>query len=254
MTSSHRSDPEFVGWVSKPHRRTQFSLIELLVVLGIFALLLAFFLPAAGTRPGREAAQCVNNLKQIMLALHNYEQAYGAFPPAFTVDANGKPLHSWRTLILPFLGRGSLYQTIDLGKPWNDPANSTAFKTTVDVFHCPYAPAPATVTSYLALIGPNACFLPTQPRRLADVTDGPSDTLAVVEVDRPHAVHWMEPRDAAESVVLGITPASKLIHPGGFTVGFLDGSIKFIKVTIKPRVLRALISVAGNDRPAPDEY
>jgi competence protein ComGC len=119
MTAAQDCDSDFVGPISKPDTRRPLTLIELLVVLGIFALLLAFFLPAAGSarRNFARRAQCTNNLKQIMLALHNYEQAHGALPPAFTVDANGKPLHSWRTLILPFLGHSSLYATIDLGKP-----------------------------------------------------------------------------------------------------------------------------------------
>ena len=64
----------------------------------------------------------------------NYEQAYNALPPAYTVDANGRPLHSWRTLILPYLEQESLYQTIDLSKPWNDPANARAVETAFPSF------------------------------------------------------------------------------------------------------------------------
>ena len=75
-----------------------------------------------------------NNLKQIALALLNYEQAHHALPPAYTVDAQGRPLHSWRTLILPYLDQESLYQTIDLSKPWNDPANAKALETSLPFF------------------------------------------------------------------------------------------------------------------------
>jgi hypothetical protein len=89
---------------------------------------------------------------------------------------------------------------------------------------------------------------------LADIKDPHWQTLAVVEVDRPHAVHWMAPTDADESVVLSITPASKLDHPGGMTVGALDGSVRFLKATLKRRVRRALISIAGNEPLVADEY
>ena len=73
--------------------------------------------------------QCANNLKQIALALRNYESVYHALPPAYTVDAEGKPLHSWRTLILPYLEQQALYDKIDLSKPWDDPANKEAYET-----------------------------------------------------------------------------------------------------------------------------
>ncbi|MBC8288680.1 MAG: DUF1559 domain-containing protein, partial [Planctomycetes bacterium] len=79
---------------------------ETLVTLAILAILTALFLPA--TRTPREASrrsQCKNNLKQIGIALHNYHEDHGAFPPAYTMDANGQPLHSWRTLILLYLAQ-----------------------------------------------------------------------------------------------------------------------------------------------------
>jgi hypothetical protein len=61
---------------------------------------------------------------------------YGSFPPAYTVDSNGRMLHSWRTLLLPYLEQEHLYRQIDLSKPWYDPANAAAFEATVDVFQC----------------------------------------------------------------------------------------------------------------------
>ena len=110
-------------------RRSAFTLIELLVVLLVLAVAVVLFFPPQ--RMAREAArrtQCKNNLKQIGLALHNYHDEYGAFPPAYTVDADGKPLHSWRTLLLPYLDQRPLYATIDLTKAWDDPANAEACK------------------------------------------------------------------------------------------------------------------------------
>jgi type II secretory pathway pseudopilin PulG len=90
---------------AKPPGRLGFRLIELLVVVGLIGLLIAMLLPAVRTsgEAGRRFS-CSNNLKQIALALHNYHDEFGSFPPVYTVDDAGTRLHSWRTLILPYMG------------------------------------------------------------------------------------------------------------------------------------------------------
>src|SRR5262245_66359 len=85
----------------------------------------ALLLPAV--QQGREAArrsQCKNNLKQIALALLNYESRYGTFPPAYVADESGKPMHSWRVLILPDLDQQALYNDYNFSEPWDGPNNS----------------------------------------------------------------------------------------------------------------------------------
>lgn len=87
-----------------PTHRHGFSVIKICLAIAIVAISVALFLPATrNVRPAAYRSQCKNNLKQIGLALHNYHDEYQAFPPAYTVDADGKPLHSWRTLILPYM-------------------------------------------------------------------------------------------------------------------------------------------------------
>src|SRR6478672_613361 len=127
------------------------TLLGCLAVIGIVGVLVALLLPA--TRNAGESArraQCSNNLKQIAIALHLYVDAYGALPPAHTVDAEGKPLHSWRTLILPFAEQEPLYQKIDLSKPWADPANKVAFDAVPPGYGCPSIDRPLTHTTYMA--------------------------------------------------------------------------------------------------------
>ncbi len=81
--------------------RAGLTLVEFLVVFGIIIVLVALLLPGVrrGVPKAARRTQCKNNLKQISLALHNYHDEYQAFPPAYTMDADGQPLHSWRTLI-----------------------------------------------------------------------------------------------------------------------------------------------------------
>jgi type II secretory pathway pseudopilin PulG len=255
MSANFENDPEFSDAIAKPRSGRRFTLVKLFAVPGIIALLIALLLP--GGRSARFAAhraQCVNNLKQIALALHNYEQAHKALPPAYTVDANGRPLHSWRTLILPFLEQEPLYQSIDLSKPWNDPANAKALETSISIFRCPEAVGPRNTTTYLAIASPNGCLNLTEPRRLAEITDAHASTLMVIEAGEENAVPWMAPVDADESLVMSLGPATKLHHAGGMNACFVDRTVRFLKAGTPAIVRRALMSISGNDNKATIEW
>ncbi len=251
------NDPDFREPGPKPGPRPRFRLFEVLVVLGILGLLVALLLPATRSAgPAARRSQCVNNLKQISLALHNYEEAHKALPPSYSVDSTGRPLHSWRTLILPFLGEEELYRTIDLTKPWNDPVNATALGARPSIFNCPATIGSPNTTTYLAIIAPDGCFGGKEPRRLREITDGQASTLMVIEAAKNDAVPWMAPRDADERLLLGIGPDSQLDHPGGLNAAFVDGSVKFLRLRTKvpARVRRALISISGHDEVSADEW
>jgi prepilin-type processing-associated H-X9-DG protein len=249
MSANLENDPDFNPPAPKPIARRRFKLSEIAAALGAILLLIALLLPAVRSGSGGVAArraQCTNCLKQIVLALHQYAQEYGALPPAHTVDANGRPLHSWRTLVLPYLEEQRLYRTIDLSRAWNDPANAKALATPVDVFHCPGADGPKNTTTYLAIASPNGGLLPDQPRPFASIAD-PHATLMLIEAGEDNAVPWMVPFDAHEALVLNAGPTAKLHHPGGTNAAFVDGSARFIKLETPSMVLRALMSVSGND-------
>src|SRR5215216_5571 len=122
--------------------RSGFTLIELLVVIAIIGVLVALLLPAI--QAAREAArrsQCKNNLKQIGLALHNYESARGAFPPGFmcratAVDGPGLgPGWGWAAHILPYLEESAL--NIDLKREITDPLFDNIRTLPFSVFRCP---------------------------------------------------------------------------------------------------------------------
>lgn len=223
-------------------------LLGCLVVVGIIGVLIALLLPMR--RSAGEASrrmQCSNNLKQIAIALHSYEDQYGVLPPAHTVDADGKPLHSWRTLILPFLEQEPLYQKIDLSKPWDDPANKVAFDSGIPCYACPSTSGSMTQTVYMAVAVPGGCFKPTEPRKLSEITDDRSSTVMVVEVDEKKAVHWMSPTDSIDFNTLKPEAGARLQHPRGFQAVFVDGTVHFLSVDLKPETLRALIMIDGKD-------
>jgi prepilin-type processing-associated H-X9-DG protein len=248
MSTGFENDPEFNDISPKPKPGCTLTLGKLLLGVAIIAVLIALLLPATrSAKPAARRAQCSNNLKQILLALHNYQQDYEAFPPAYTVDANGRPLHSWRTLILPYLEQKAIYDTIDLSKPWNDTVNAAAFATKLTAFTCPAAADETNTTAYLAIVGPDGFLVPGRSRRLEEITDGLPTTLALIEASEDDAVPWMAPFDADAVTVLKLDTKAKLSHAGGTNAAFADGSVRFMKADTPAPVWRALLSIAGND-------
>ena len=251
MNGNPYKSPDDASPLSTPKQPKKFSFFRVLVLTGIVALLGMLLLPLhrGGSREAARRMQCSNNLKNIALALHNYESAYGALPPAYTVDADGEPLHSWRTLILPYLDQQPLYETIDLSKPWNDPANLAACSTNLHVYCCPSADQPRNHTAYFCIVAPNSCFRPTEPRPLTEIPDH-QGTLLVVEVDSEHAVPWSSPQDADKQIVMNRGRDAPLSHTGGMNAVFVDGSVRFLSTDISVGHLETLISIGGDDNEA----
>jgi prepilin-type processing-associated H-X9-DG protein len=170
------------------------------------------------------------------------------------VDASGKPLHSWRTLILPYLGEEQLHHQIDLAKPWNDPVNAAAFATMPSVYHCPAGNDARGTTAYLAVVALDGFLVPGRSRRFAEITDGLGSTLAVIEASEESAIPWMAPFDADANLFMNLDQHAKLHHAGGTNVVLGDGSVRFLRVDTPAPARRALLSISGNDNDALKEW
>lgn len=219
------------------------SMLGMMLVCG--GILVALLLPAV--QAAREAArrmQCSNNIRQIALAFHNYESAYQQLPPAYTVDEEGKRLHSWRTLLLPFMGEQALYSRIDLSKPWDDPAN--AFLQDIDnpIFRCPSSTTAPGMTTYQVIDDPTSAFPGSISMKFSNIKDGLYNTLFVVEFDENLAVHWAEPKDQSLSSFLSVSKGS---HTGGRNVAMGDGSVQFISNQTDKPILQGMATSQGGE-------
>ena len=220
------------------------------VVLGL-CVLACLLLPAldSGVRPAARRAQCVNNLKQIGLALHNYESVHGCFPPVATFDARGRPLLSWRVLLLPYMEEAPLYEEFHLDERWDSPHNWPLLARMPNLYGCPSdLNRPVSATGYQVVVGPRTLFpWGSVGVKLADVTDGTSRTIAVVESTRP--VEWSAPIDITDDLSVDQMALGSQ-HEGGYNVLFADGAVRFMKTTrttANPAELQAMFTRNGGE-------
>jgi prepilin-type processing-associated H-X9-DG protein len=212
--------------------------------LVVAAMLIALLLPAVqAAREAARRAQCTNNLKQIALALHNFQSVNSHFPPAAITDADGKPLLSWRVAILPFIEQEGLYREFKLDEPWDSPHNQALIARMPAVYFCPSDGLDTQhTTRYQVIVGPGTIFEGDKGIRLEEITDGTSNTLLVVEAKNP--VPWTKPDDIP---VNGLTAGVGSKHAGGFNALMADGAVRFLRMSINPDILQALATRAGGE-------
>ncbi len=201
-------------------------------------------LPAV--QAAREAARrmaSANNLKQMMLSLLNYEAAQRVFPPRAKRDSEGQPLLSWRVMILPYLEEAELYNEFHLDEPWDSQHNLALLDRMPPCFNNPRVPGlmPG-YTVYQAAYGQDIGW-PDEALRFAQITDGSSNTIALVETTGELAVPWTKPDD----LDLDLHPIISWMPRIGANVAFFDGSVSFLSSSIDGDVLRAFFTKDGGE-------
>jgi prepilin-type N-terminal cleavage/methylation domain-containing protein/prepilin-type processing-associated H-X9-DG protein len=322
------------------HRNRAFTLIELLVVIAIVAVLIALLLPAVqSAREAARRAKCVNNLKQLGIALHNYHDTVGTFPPGYlsvmdpvTFDNDG-PGWGWASFSLNQLEQAPVYHSINLVLGIEFPANQTARLTVIDGFLCPsdawrqdtFTVVDASTTSttpgkpicdvassnYMGSVGTgdvsslypyiidsdnappgrdngNGLFFRNHSIKIAQITDGTSQTFAVGERSQNlsrgtwtgavtnaavplvalQAESGLDPEGGGALVLShtgeghgpnspsGIAHGDQYwsLHPGGANFLFIDGSVRFVKELVGFRVFQSLATRQGDEILSSDAF
>ena len=198
--------------------------------------------------------ECRSNLEQIATAVSLYEADHGCFPPPYTTDTDGNRLHSWRTLLLPYLGEEALHECLQLDEPWDSESNRLWHGTPVDVYQCPAdSSGSANDTSYVMIVGGEGVYDDGEARKAVEITDGVSATILLVEVTGS-GIHWMEPEDLQwEEMDFTINGAMSISseHEGGAHVMMCDGTVEFLGDRKSPEEVRALATRAGGE-PVPE--
>jgi len=220
--------------------------------------------PAVATaNVANNRAMSMNNLKQIALAFHNYASLKNRLPtPVLYGGATGKVPYSWRVAILPYIEQQELYNHYNFDEPWDGPNNRKLLNAMPAIYSYPGpdgGPSSRTNTSYFVFTGEGTALNPipavkgsgpTGPT-FANVTDGTSNTILTVEAQRD--IPWTKPEDIS-FIPNGPLPELGGFTPDGFNAGFMDGSVHYIKKSIRPEVLRAVITRDGGEVISSDSY
>ena len=219
----------------------------------VIAILIALLVPAV--QKVREAAartQTLNNMKQISIAHHAHHDVFKKLPgpklmqpPAGVVPAE----LSWRVAILPFIDEQPLFQQFDKTQAWDHPSNSPFLnRRPMQYDHLGRAVPDTTLTTFQYFTGPNTLYPePPRPMRMADITDGTSNTFQFAEAQLP--TPWSKPEDMA------VTPNAPLPLPTDrFMAAMVDGSVRIVvRSKVNDQVLRLLID-PRDGQPLPADW
>jgi hypothetical protein len=218
--------------------------------------------PPTLSSQGTQQQQTVNNMKEIGLAFHNFALMHQEeFPPAAICDKDGKPLLSWRVLILPFIEEDALYRQIKLDEAWDGPNNKKLLDRMPKIYALPGVETNGQ-THFQLFVGPGTLYskplreakfaLPPGLKtlycdyRIGNIPDGTSNTILVAE--SATAVPWTKPDDIVYDPKKPLPKLGKM-RPDQFLVGMCDGSVRWVDLKkVSEKTLRNAINPAVGER------
>lgn len=220
-----------------------------LLICGVLAALLIPAVSAARTAAQRMQSQ--NNVKMIMLGLHNYHATYNQLPAAYTTDAEGKPLLSWRVAILPFVEGMAQYEQVDFTKPWDAPENAQLLQQMPSVYRSPLSDPslPPDCTTVFAIRSDKSVLQPPAEKTgqgigFSQMMDGTANTVAIVEIPT-HGIPWTKPDDLTPQQAYDLYTNSK--HPEQCILGMADGAVKSMGTGLSRETFEAIATINGGE-------
>jgi prepilin-type processing-associated H-X9-DG protein len=236
-----------------------------LVVCGT-PICIGLLLPAVqNVRGAANRMKSSNNIKQMALAVHNYNDTNNELP-GNSYGPDGKPLLSWRVHLLPYLEQDNLYKQFRLDEPWDSANNIMLLNQMPKIYANPNEPSATSKTYYRGFSSPGAVFEHRpgtrpmlnkekngpgrpglfQPFTLASVKDLPNETILIIEAGDP--VEWTKPDDLDASPGKPFPSLGGMkLHRNRIQVGFLDGSVRDIRSDLPETTLRALVTHSGGE-------
>ncbi len=207
-------------------------------------------LPAVqGAREAARRMDAANQLRQIVIAAHNFHDANKRFPGNI-VSEDGTPLLSWRVAILPYLDEGALYDQFHLDEPWDSEHNIQLLNQMPDALRNRNVDF-QDKTVFLGFAGPGTIFEGDEVS-FGIIQDGTSRTIFCVEADADSAVEWSRPADLPYDPDRPVSGVGNL-RPGGFNAAFCDGHVRLIPNSTDPETLHWSIQRNDGNLPMFDE-
>ena len=224
-----------------PRQNDKQVVVEIDKLISLDSLVTELLPSVMQARQRARQAQGMNNLKQFGLAMLNCEARDGHFPTYAIYSKDGKPLLSWRVYLLPFLERNDLFAQFHLDEPWDSEHNKPLIAFMPSIFASPNGkPLAKGETRYVVPVGKDTIFEGDKGIKIAQITDGTSNTILILEVGEDKAVTWTKPDD------MDFDPQKPLAGLGTiagatFSALFADGSVHVLKKDIDAETFRCLI-------------
>ena len=231
------------------------SLGGLFAVAATFGILVFVALPfVRSTQVRSYRIQSKSHLQRIALAIRNYHNDHGSYPPAYVADSNGRPMHSWRVLLLPYLDEHEIYSRYDLNKPWDEQTLKLQSPLGIpEVYTSPADEDSTTLghTSFVVITGKRTMFPGSRSTHAQQIQDGLAGTIMVVERHNS-GIPWYQPLDLKSTQMqFQINGSGQEItsnHSGGAWLATADGKTYFVRDNLSADYLQSLTTIAGGER------